>query len=104
MKTNKDSTLSKWAAIILLTLITAAPATLAAQDADAKEEKERAKIQREQEREKARQEREADRVYQQAKKLADKGQWEGALKAFDEAKNRSVSRSCAGQSGFWQRT
>jgi len=93
MKTNKVGTLHNWAAIVLLSLSTALPATLAAQDADAKEDKEKAKIQREQEREKARQEREAERVYQQAKKLADKGQWEEALKAFDEASQKGGVRA-----------
>jgi len=93
MKTNKVGALSKWAAIALLSLSTALPATLAAQDADAKEEKEKAKSQREQEREKTRQEREAERAYQQARKLADKGQWEEALKAFDEASQKGGSRA-----------
>src|SRR6266705_5964209 len=93
MKTNKVGTLSKWVSIVLFTLSTALPATLAAQDADAKEDKQKAKIEREQEREKARQEREAERVYQQARKLADKGQWEEALKAFDEASQKGGSRA-----------
>ena len=93
MKTNKFGTLSKWATIILFSLSTALPTTLAAQDADANEDKEKAKIQREEEREKARQERETERVYQQAKKLADKGQWEEALKAFDEASQKVGSRA-----------
>src|SRR5439155_7387735 len=93
MKTNKFGTLSKWAAIVLLSLGTAWPTTLAAQDADAKEDKEKAKIQRDHEREKGRQEREAERVYQQAKKLADKGQWEEAIKAFDEASQKGGNRA-----------
>jgi len=93
MKTNKFGTLSKWATIILFSLSTALPTTLAAQDADANEDKEKAKIQREEEREKARQERETERVYQQAKKLADKGQREEALKAFDEASQKVGSRA-----------
>ncbi len=93
MKTNKVGTLSKWAAIVLLSLSTPLPTTLAAQDADAEEDREKAKIQREQEREKGRQEREAERVYQQAKKLADKGQWEEALKVFDEASLKGGSRA-----------
>ena len=76
----------------MFSLSTALPTTLAAQDADANEDKEKAKIQREEEREKARQERETERVYQQAKKLADKGQWEEALKAFDEASQKVGSR------------
>src|SRR5262249_37645855 len=85
MKTIKVGTLTKWAAMVLVSLSTALPASLAVQDADAKEEKEKAKIEREQEREKVRLEREAERVYQQARKLASKEQWEDALKAFDEA-------------------
>ena len=93
MKTNKFGTLWKWAAIVLLSLGTALPTTLAAQDADATEDKEKAKIQRDHEREKGRQEREAERVYQQAKKLADKGQWEEALRAFDEASQKGGSRA-----------
>jgi len=93
MKTIKVDTLSKWAAIVLLSLSTAWPAPLAAQDADAKEEREKAKIQREEEREKVLQEREAERVYQQARKLAGKDQWEEALKAFDEASQRGGSRA-----------
>src|SRR5688572_13472481 len=84
MKTNKTGTLLNWASIVLLTLGTALPATFAAQDADAKEDKEKAKIQREEE-------REAERLYQQARKLADKGQWETALKAFDEASQKGGS-------------
>ena len=86
MKTNKAGPLLKWASIALLTLSTALPATLAAQDADAKEDREKAKIQREEE-------REAERLYQQARKLADKGQWEPALKAFDEASQKGGSRA-----------
>ncbi len=93
MKTNKFGTLSKWAAIVLLSLGTALPTTLAAQDADAKEDKEKAKIQRDQEREKARQAREAERDYQRAKTLANQGQWEEALKAFDEASQKGGSRA-----------
>jgi len=91
MKTNKVGTLLKWAAVVLLSLSSALPATLAAQDADAKEDREKAKIQREQEREKARQEREAERVYQQARKLADKGQWEEALEDLEMASQRGVN-------------
>src|SRR3989442_14396981 len=93
MKTNTFGALSKWATIVLLSLSTALLTTFAAPDSDGKEDKEKAKIQREQEREKARQEREAERVYQQAKKLADKGQWEEALKAFDEASQKGGSRA-----------
>ena len=88
MKTNKFGTLSKWAAIVLLSLSTALPTTLAAQDADATEDKEKAQIQRDHEREKARQEREAERDYQRAKTLANKGQWEEALQAFDQASRK----------------
>src|SRR6266566_3585275 len=93
MKTNTCGALSKWATIVLLSLSTALPTTFAAQDSDAKEDKEKAKIQREQEREKARQEREAELDYQRAKTLADKGQWEEALRAFDEASLKGGSRA-----------
>src|SRR6185503_14959760 len=93
MKTNQFGAFWKWAAIVLLSLSAALFPTSAAQDADTKEAKEKAKIEREQEREKGRQEREAERVYQQAKKLADKGQWEEALKAFDEASQKGGNRA-----------
>src|SRR5262249_31626568 len=87
MKTNTTGLVTRWAAIVLLTLSSVSRTALQAQDADAKD-KEKAKIQRDQEREKARLEHDAERLYQQARKLANKGQWEEALKAFEQASQK----------------
>src|SRR5881394_2840904 len=86
MKNNTVGIISKWAVIVLLSLSAALPRARAAQDAAVSEDKEKAKLQRDQE-------REAERVYQRAKKLADKGQWEEALKAFDEASQKGGDRA-----------
>src|SRR5687768_4177739 len=85
MKTNKN--ISNFASSLLLAWSLAMSMALAAQDAGEKPKNAQGPQQQD------RENRESERAYQQARKLVDKGQWEEALKALNDAIAKGGSRA-----------